>query len=319
MSSQDLQYEAEKILSNEGTKAISKCIAVGNINTALFQEIARLAQARGIRLRVKDSINKYMNFPPLIRSLHTIFADLRYDNDFLMYSAVREQLIPTIEYLLMDGLVDPLCRNGECITQAYVQQSNMTLTRMLLDHLRDAHPEIPLPVLDTAVDRKDFSFIRYLLTKGVHVTAKMMDTWLDDKENRDWMLMRLYLRFSNEFVIPYRDQALARLCLDTQDVDEKEKENRRDMFSLLMSYNMDVASLIQQYSDPTKVDQFTYLMMSEQSRGLYHSRLGSNQAKSGDATKKKRRKVVEEIQDVREVQGAQKEEQQSTGLEKKEQ
>ncbi len=291
----DMKFQAESILSSEGTKAISKCIESGNMNTAVFQEIAKLATEQGIKLRIKDSINKYFNFTPLLRSLHTIFPDLRYNKDILFFTAVREGEIPAVEYLLLHGNVDPLCRNGECLIEAYVERNNAPLTRLMLDYVQEASNTVfPLEVIEAANTRKDFHLVRQLLSKGSGLSNEMLTSWMQS-ETYQWDQMRLFTRFQPEQVFQFQEGAIVKLCLvDISALDVKEQNERREMFSFFISKGAHPADFLTGIDQAT-MDDFVKLMMSETTNGLFRQILQSGDDVD-EGNKKRKRQTTEQQQ-----------------------
>lgn len=292
----DMKFQAESILSTEGTKAISKCIESGNMSTAVFQEIAKLATEQEIKLRVKDSINKFFNFTPLLRSLHTIFPDLRYNRDILFFTAVREGEIPAVEYLLLHGKVDPLCRNGECLIEAYVERNNAPLTRLMLDYVQQpATSSFPLEVIEAAYERKDFHLVRQLLAKGSELSDTILSSWMQAPSGTaQWDQMRLFTRFRPEQVFRSQDGAIVQLCLvDLSGFDVTEQNQRREMFSYFISKGLNPTEFLTGI-DQTKIDDFIKLMMSESSRGLFAA-IMQPQPPSEENKKRKKTSNEEEV------------------------
>lgn len=287
----DLRFQAESILSSEGTKAIAKCIESGNMNTAVFQEIAKLAAEQGIKLRVKDQINKFFNFTPLLRSLHTIFPDLRYNRDILFFTAVREGEIPAVEYLLLHGNVDPLCRDGECLIEAYVERNNAPLTRLMLDYVKeqtDVNESFPSEVIEAAYDRKDFHLVRQLLSKGSNLSDTLLSAWSNAAEF-EWEQMRLFTRFRHERVFQFHQGAIVQLCLaDFSKLQVKEQNERREMFSYFISKGVKPIEFLDGI-DQAQIDDFVKLMMSEESHGLFAKiTQSSDQSAEEECHKRKR-------------------------------
>ncbi len=288
----DMKFQAESILSSEGTKAISKCIESGNMNTAVFQAIAKLATEQGIKLRIKDSINKYFNFTPLLRSLHTIFPDLRYNKDILFFTAVREGEIPAVEYLLLHGNVDPLCRNGECLIEAYVERNNASLTRLMLDYVKEdktSSAYFPPEVIEAAQIRKDFHLVRQLLCKGSCLSDEMLNAWMQS-DTFQWDQMRLFTRFQPQHVFRFQQGAIVKLCLvNISTLDVKEQNERREMFSLFISKGANPVDFLTDI-DQSTIDDFVKLMMSETTQGLFKQILPNSQTPvaSEEGTKKRK-------------------------------
>lgn len=276
-----IQLLAETYVAEHGNKAVVKAIARGHIDTEILQAIARYAEQEGVKLRLRDTIGKTIHVTPMLRSLQTISSDLRYSNDLLFYTAVQKELYSTVEYLLMQG-ADPLCRNGMCIVDA---MSNRSLLHLLLDYVPNGGGEkaLPLQIIENATQRNDNNLVRLLLIKGSGLSDQMLDDWCKS-EAKEWVLLRLYVRYQPTFVLNYkRGKIIKDLIKGSID-----GETKREMFSFFVSK---LGKRLMSYVNLNDTDdEFVRFMMRDLEGGLYD---GLSSVGGEREQENKKRKAIE--------------------------
>lgn len=267
-----IQLLAETYVAENGSKAVSKAISRGHIDTGILQAIAKYAERDGIKLKLKDILGKSLAVTPMLRSLNTIQRDLSYSNDLLFYTAVQKNLISTVEYLLIQG-VSPLCRNGSCMIEAMMNKSMLLL---FLDYLPNQaeNPAIPAQVIEAAIANRDNMLVRLLLMKGCRLSSVVLDAWYRE-DKQEWLLMRVYIRYQPTAVLQYHKAKVLKDSMNVSDSDSAEE--KREVFSLFVSKVG--AEILQYVSQKDTNDEFIKFMIRDLSQGRYEGQVGSSSKK----------------------------------------